>query len=376
MIHIVLRCLSWLVRSFGAVVSSFGAGSRVDRFVRRALGSLFDNVFAIGWRKNRRNQNEGHPEASSTDCLDEDDFDSREYRVDTTDELYCGYDSTWEVEEPQESPAKTTRRLPGTTRYKFSRFESAARDMQNYRHDYRLMRQHCNQNDNKPNLSFYLGEGYSSPDDLRIDDFHDKWKGDYEKLEYAHNYIQWLFPLQEPGVNPKASTLTKEEIKEFLENSKARENLLKSYELMLDFYGIELCNKETGQVTRAPNWRDRFNNLDSHTHNNLRITRILKCLGTLGYPQYQYPLVLFFLKETLINGELPRVKESVLSYFVFAVLDKRQRRRLIKFAYLHYEPKDEFVWCPVKLQMMWSASKPQKRTNGENDTCEVDMSHL
>uniref|UniRef100_A0A3Q3J1B2 Opioid growth factor receptor (OGFr) conserved domain-containing protein n=1 Tax=Monopterus albus TaxID=43700 RepID=A0A3Q3J1B2_MONAL len=352
MIHIVLRCLSWLVRSFGAVVSSFGAGSRVDRFVRRALGSLFDNVFAIGWRKNRRNQNEGHPEASSTDCLDEDDFDSREYRVDTTDELYCGYDSTWEVEEPQESPAKTTRRLPGTTRVSQPIV--------------------CCMHSWKGKLSLEASrETY-----LRIDDFHDKWKGDYEKLEYAHNYIQWLFPLQEPGVNPKASTLTKEEIKEFLENSKARENLLKSYELMLDFYGIELCNKETGQVTRAPNWRDRFNNLDSHTHNNLRITRILKCLGTLGYPQYQYPLVLFFLKETLINGELPRVKESVLSYFVFAVLDKRQRRRLIKFAYLHYEPKDEFVWCPVKLQMMWSASKPQKRTNGENDTCEVDMSHL
>lgn len=39
---------------------------------------------------------------------------------------------------------------------------------------------------------------------------------------------------------------------------------------------------------------------------------------------------------------------------MFAVLDKKKRRRLIKYAYLHYEPKDEFVWCPKKIQKLWS----------------------
>lgn len=92
---------------------------------------------------------------------------------------------------------------------------------------------------------------------------------------------------------------------------------------------------------------------NSHTHNNLRITRILKCLGTLGLPQYQAPLVLFFLTETLVEGRLPNVKESVLNYFVFAVLDKQSRRDLIKFAFLNYDG-DEFVWCPKKLQLRWA----------------------
>uniref|UniRef100_A0A8D3ANH8 Opioid growth factor receptor 2 n=1 Tax=Scophthalmus maximus TaxID=52904 RepID=A0A8D3ANH8_SCOMX len=155
-------------------------------------------------------------------------------------------------------------------------------------------------------------------------------------------------------MNNDASTLTKGEIEDFLANGTARENLLRSYELMLDFYGIMLCNEKTGEVKRASHWRDRFCNLNNHTHNNLRITRILKCLGTLGFPHYQAPLVHFFLMETLVRGELPNIKDSVLNYFVFAVLDKRERRNLVKFAYLNYDRKDEFVWCPRKIQMMWS----------------------
>uniref|UniRef100_A0A7N6BJB1 Opioid growth factor receptor 2 n=1 Tax=Anabas testudineus TaxID=64144 RepID=A0A7N6BJB1_ANATE len=214
--------------------------------------------------------------------------------------------------------------------------------MQNYRHNYPVMIDLCN------DVSAFLISG------LYINDFHNNWKGDYQKLEHVHTFIQWLFPLQEPGMNSRASTLTQEEIKAFCDSSAAKENLLKSYKLMLDFYGIVLCDENTGDVEKALNWRERFDNLDRNTHNCLRITRILKCLGTLGFPHYQYPLVRFFLKETLIEEQLPRVKDSVLNYFVFAVLDKRQRRRLIRFAYSHYEPKDEFVWCPKKIQMIWS----------------------
>lgn len=47
---------------------------------------------------------------------DDDEFDSEKYRVETTDELYCDYDSTWEDEDHQESTFKRTRR-PATSRY-------------------------------------------------------------------------------------------------------------------------------------------------------------------------------------------------------------------------------------------------------------------
>ncbi|XP_047437806.1 opioid growth factor receptor-like [Mugil cephalus] len=290
----------------------------------------------------------------------EDEFDAEEYRVEAADELYCDYDSTWETKEDTEDQVTPRRSSgPGPPRpFKFSRFENAARDMQNYRHGYpfKSWRQprRNKASDDRPNLNFYLGLTASVPDGVKITDFHEQWFGEYDTLEYVHTFIQWLFPLQEPGMNYEASILTKEEIRDFIANPTAMQNLLKSYKLMLDFYGIELCDEATGEVRRASNWKERFNNLNSHTHNNLRITRILKCLGTLGYRQYQAPLVHFFLHETLVEGQLPNVKESVLNYFVFAVLDKRERRNLIKFAYENYYPRDEFVWCPKKIQMLWS----------------------
>lgn len=172
---------------------------------------------------------------------------------------------------------------------------------------------------------------------------------------------------------------------------------------MLDFYGIELCDEQTGKVKRASNWEERFDNLNSwawnfkptiyslyysldvtedtnpfflftflifgsRTHNNLRLTRILKCLGTLGYPNYQAPLVRFFLEMTLERGLLPNVKTSVLNYFVFAVRDKRQRRRLIKFAYSKYHNKEEFVWCPKNIQRKLSRLIARASQNHEEST--------
>eukprot|EP00063_Salmo_salar_P013980 XP_013988815.1 PREDICTED: opioid growth factor receptor-like isoform X1 [Salmo salar] len=201
-----------------------------------------------------------------------------------------------------------------------------------------------------PNLQFYLGERASSPDGIYIEDFHNNWYEDYSKLERVYSYIQWLFPLQERGMNNQAKELTKKEIEAFLEDETAKKRLVKSYKLMLDFYGIQLSNDTTGEVQRANNWRNRFDNMDRHTHNNLRITRILKCLVTLGFPHYQAPLVHFFLEETLVKGNLYNVKESVLNYFIFAVRDKQQRRELVNYAYKNYEPKHEFVWCPKKIQ--------------------------
>uniref|UniRef100_A0A8C5EK83 Opioid growth factor receptor (OGFr) conserved domain-containing protein n=1 Tax=Gouania willdenowi TaxID=441366 RepID=A0A8C5EK83_GOUWI len=195
---------------------------------------------------------------------------------------------------------------------------------------------------------------------ISIKDFHNNWRGRYDKLEYTHTFIQWLFPLREPGMNSAASPLTEEEVEAFCQSHEAKANLLESYKLMLDFYGMELCNDQTGEVKRAENWEERFNNLNYNLHNSLRITRIIKCLGILGYRHLQAPLVHFFLKESLVKGELPYVKDSILNYFMFAVLDKGERKKLVEFAYFNYHPKDEFVWCSEKIQMQLQ----QKHTTG------------
>lgn len=83
-----------------------------------------------------------------------------------------------------------------------------------------------------------------------------------------------------------------------------------------------------------------------HSHNNLRITRILKSLGELGLERYQAPLVRFFLEETLVRRELRGVRQSALDYFVFTVRCPRQRRALLRFAWAHFRPRRRFVWAP------------------------------
>lgn len=102
-------------------------------------------------------------------------------------------------------------------------------------------------------------------------------------------------------------------------------------------------------------------------HNNLRITRILKSLGELGFEHYQAPFVRFFLEETLVKKTLSSVKRSVLDYFLFAVLDKQKRQELVRFAYLHFEPKDKFVWCPRKIQKQFRKAEKKSDAVGNGE---------
>jgi hypothetical protein len=57
---------------------------------------------------------------------------------------------------------------------------------------------------------------------------------------------------------------------------------VQSYRLFLDFMGFELVSVETGEVARAVHFAERFANIRSHGHNNLRITRLLKCQAEFG----------------------------------------------------------------------------------------------
>ncbi|XP_048028580.1 opioid growth factor receptor 2 [Megalobrama amblycephala] len=256
-------------------------------------------------------------------------------------DVECEFDSTWEDEYEYKTPIKKICRRSRRNMY-------AAKDMQDFRHSVRNLDN--DDDDDEPgqsrfyNLEFYQGLIKSSPDDFHIDKFHKQWKGRYDKLENCHSYIQWLFPIQERGMNWRAHVLTKKEIKLFRKDEAAKRKLVESYKLMLDFYGIRLVDETTGEVKRADNWKERFKDLNRYSHNNLRITRILKCLGTLGLKHYQAPLVRFFLHETLVNGQLQHVKQSVLDYFMFAVLDKSERRELVRFAFEHFKPREQFVW--------------------------------
>ncbi|XP_063347534.1 opioid growth factor receptor-like protein 1 [Pelmatolapia mariae] len=235
---------------------------------------------------------------------------------------------------------------------KMKRSFYAARDLYKYRHSYPNFRRSRQPNEYR-NLRFYLNKIPLVPDGIYIEEILSKWRGDYDKLEHNHTYIQWLFPLREQGLNFYAHELTQDEIKEFQSTREAKRRFLAAYSLMLDFYGVKLLDK-SGNVARAPNWQERFQHLNESHHNYLRITRILKSLGELGYEAFKAPLVRFFLEESLCHGTLSNMQHSILEYFVYTIRLPATRRRLLRYARQHYRPAHAFLWGPL----------PKKRGGG------------
>ncbi|KAF2481375.1 opioid growth factor receptor conserved domain-containing protein, partial [Neohortaea acidophila] len=109
------------------------------------------------------------------------------------------------------------------------------------------------------------------------------------ELEYHHDFIQYLFPLPERSpVNPHAPTITKDVRDAFLSRPDLRQQLTRSLQRMLEFYGFTTSpqsqHTDTISIVRGANfqgaskatWRTRMD------HNHLRISRILRSLRVLG----------------------------------------------------------------------------------------------
>lgn len=131
-------------------------------------------------------------------------------------------------------------------------------------------------------VPFYLGERPDS-EGRKIQEI---WVWDFEKLECAHDYVQWLFPLTEQShFNPNAPVVDQEVIRAFREVPRLQQHLSQSFSVMLNFYGLAITSDQRVQVTirksahyphRKKEWVNMFD------HNYLRITRILKCLIAFG----------------------------------------------------------------------------------------------
>jgi hypothetical protein len=129
---------------------------------------------------------------------------------------------------------------------------------------------------------FYKGE--SADDRGRTLDAVLAW--DDDRLEAVHDYIQWLFPLDEPSrFNPSAPLLTPGDRAAFRQPVLAA-NLRRALERMLAFYGFALQPTMPPRVTRSDQWQDRSAVwLHPGNHNLLRLTRIIRSLALLGQPE-------------------------------------------------------------------------------------------
>eukprot|EP01132_Coremiostelium_polycephalum_P005890 gene5890-7335_t len=140
------------------------------------------------------------------------------------------------------------------------------------------------------NFQFYKNLITSVPQGNFIDKIHLNWRKDYKLLERHHGYVQWLFPLfADSGVNYQAQKLSYVEAELFRNDIDIAKRILRSYILMLEFYGMKLSNFQTGAIEPSNDLDSRFLNLSRNQHNCLRISRILTFLGHSGFKRYKKP---------------------------------------------------------------------------------------
>jgi len=126
---------------------------------------------------------------------------------------------------------------------------------------------------------------YSEKPDHTGRSIEDIWKYSYKELEHTHDYIQYLFPIIEPSYfNRSTPKLLISDISQFKNNKSLRHNLLISFLIMLDFYGLSCdLNNSNILIYKGENYEERKGNWQTgKNHNFLRITRILISLKTLG----------------------------------------------------------------------------------------------
>lgn len=125
-------------------------------------------------------------------------------------------------------------------------------------------------------LEFYRGEG----EDVEGRTLADLWAMSDDEMEFHHDFIQWMFPLQEPSLfNFRAPVLSDEEIQAFHDEAPLRDNLQRSFDRFLSFLGL---TREGGRVAPAADFESKREIFRAPDHNWLRITRVLTCLRLLG----------------------------------------------------------------------------------------------
>ena len=142
-------------------------------------------------------------------------------------------------------------------------------------------------------LSFYQQQGTDHKNRALID----IWTMTFDELEHTHDFIQWLFPLPEPSrINPEAPLLTPEVIVNARQSSTIQANLERSFDTLSAFWGFSHNHQNeivrTGQFeTQSQKWCCLSN------HNQLRITRMLRCLTLLGQNSLANKACEFLLSE-------------------------------------------------------------------------------
>lgn len=159
--------------------------------------------------------------------------------------------------------------------------------------------------------SFLEGTGT----DDRGRSFEEIIRQDDHWLEYTHDFIQWLFPIDSPsGVNPNAPVITASAARDLGANAKIAANMRHAFGRMAAFYGFVA---KDGAIERKSNYSFRVANWAARpTHNDLRITRILRSLTLFGLTseaELFYDAAIAAVRENRVDTGVQRYWTAALS---------------------------------------------------------------
>ncbi|KYQ93796.1 hypothetical protein DLAC_05189 [Tieghemostelium lacteum] len=206
------------------------------------------------------------------------------------------------------------------------------------------------------NYQFYKNNIESKPHGDLISNIHTLWKDDMRVLERHHGYIQWLFPLFESnGVNFSAYKLEYVEAELFRTDLEIAIRIIQSYRMMLNFYGMRLVNVTTGEINRINDkifQKQRYSNLESNSHNNLRISRIITFLGHVGFQRYKAPLIAFL--ESEIQSKSLKIAKYSLDQFWKPLIDHRSKPKYFKntMEQEHHLQNESVIFQPENLNIL------------------------
>ena len=150
----------------------------------------------------------------------------------------------------------------------------------------------------------------------------DIWNFTDRELERIHNYIQWIFPTDDPRNEQNGKPyVNAEEILKFNEDSvegiALRNRLLISYVWMMKVYGFDL-NLSTKKLTRSDDYYAKTKNwLNNGNHNYLRLTRIISCLKLLGLNDYA--LELFEMLKSVFEDNSGKIGNTTMNFWKQAI---------------------------------------------------------
>lgn len=169
-----------------------------------------------------------------------------------------------------------------------------------------------------------------------------------EELEKYHDYIQWIFPTDEPSrFNKNAPLLTEVELEDFQKSKVVQANFFKALSRIMKFYGLNVAFDKNNRLIlfeKAYNFEERINKwCKSNNHNLLRITRILKSTVLFGHNNLA-AFILGGILGVLPGKNIKNLGEKTILHWVDSIpvgafipveKDKINMKKIFKFKKIH-----------------------------------------